>query len=114
MAAGEGIETVLSLRQIIAKDADGRGSLGRTSRSRLVPYNICAGSISSAIMIRPAMARAIVWWIGRIEAGIEAITLSPMLGDFNDDLTWARGLDALAGAGPGADSPPRMSAASWS
>ena len=30
-----------------------------------------------------------------IEAGIEAITLSPMLGDFNDDLT-ARGLDALA------------------
>ena len=29
-----------------------------------------------------------------IEAGIEAITLSPMLGDFNDDLT-ARGLDAL-------------------
>ena len=32
---------------------------------------------------------------GTIEAGIEAITLSPMLGDFNDDLT-ARGLDALA------------------
>ena len=28
------------------------------------------------------------------EVGIEAITLSPMLGDFNDDLT-TRGLDAL-------------------
>jgi hypothetical protein len=45
------------------------------------------------------------------EAGIEAITLSPMLGDFNDDLTtrvWMH-----FGRISGCNSPPRTSAASW-
>ena len=37
MAAGEGIETMLSLRCVLPDHADGRGALGRASRRHPVP-----------------------------------------------------------------------------
>ncbi|MEZ5768594.1 MAG: toprim domain-containing protein [Paracoccaceae bacterium] len=47
-----------------------------------------------------------------IGAGIEAITLSPMQGDFNDDLV-SFSLEGASGRRSGCRSPPRTSAASW-
>ena len=93
MAAGEGIETVLSLRQALPKmpmvAALSAGHLAvllfpaTLRRLYIVRDNDPAGGGARDSLI----ARA-------FDAGIEAITLSPMLGDFNDDLV-ARGLDAL-------------------
>jgi hypothetical protein len=57
MAAGEGIETMLSLRCVMPDHADER----RRFRPRISPPSCsrprCAGSISSATTIRPATAR---------------------------------------------------------
>lgn len=93
MAAGEGIETILSLRQAVPVmpmvSALSAGHLTATlfpphlRRLYIVRDNDPAGDGARDSLV----ARA-------IETGIEAITLSPMLGDFNDDLT-ARGPDAL-------------------
>ena len=47
------------------------------------------------------------------EAGIEALTLSPRLGDFNEDLR-TLGIDALRAAVAGAARSRRTSLASWS
>lgn len=94
MAAGEGIETILSLRQAMPMmpmvSALSAGHLAATlfpphlRRLYIVRDNDPAGDGARDCLVDRA-----------IEAGIEAVTLSPMLGDFNDDLT-ARGLDALA------------------
>ena len=73
----------------------------RRSRPRISPPSCsrrrCAGSTSPATTIRPATAR----WRRLIdrasEAGIEAIALSPRLGDFNEDLR-TLGIDALRAA----------------
>ena len=93
MAAGEGIETVLSLRQALPKmpmvAALSAGHLAallfpaHLRRLYIVRDNDPAGDGARDSLI----ARA-------FDAGIEAVTLSPMMGDFNDDLT-IRGLDAL-------------------
>lgn len=93
MAAGEGIETVLSLRQALLKmpmvAALSAGHLAallfpaHLRRLYIVRDNDPAGDGARDSLV----ARA-------FDAGIEAITLSPMLGDFNDDLTTC-GLDAL-------------------
>ena len=93
MAAGEGIETILSLRQALPMmpmiSALSAGHLAVTlfpphlRRLYIVRDNDPAGNSARDSLVDRA-----------IEAGIEAITLSPMLGDFNDDLA-ARSLDAL-------------------
>lgn len=93
MAAGEGIETVLSLHQALPKmpmvAALSAGHLAallfpaNLRRLYIVRDNDPAGEGAADCLV----ARA-------FDAGIEAITLSPMLGDFNDDLTTG-GLDAL-------------------
>ncbi|PTX41153.1 Toprim domain-containing protein [Gemmobacter caeni] len=93
MAAGEGIETVLSLRQALPKmpmvAALSAGHLtalvfpADLRRLYIVRDNDPAGDGARDSLV----ARA-------FDAGIEAITLSPMLGDFNDDLV-TRGPDAL-------------------
>ncbi len=57
MAAGEGIETMLSLRCVLPDHADGGGALGRASRRHPVPGTRCAGSTSPATTIRRATAR---------------------------------------------------------
>lgn len=93
MAAGEGIETVLSLRQALPKmpmvAALSAGHLAallfpaHLRRLYIVRDNDPAGDGARDSLVARAN-----------EVGIEAITLSPMLGDFNDDLV-TRGLDAL-------------------
>lgn len=93
MAAGEGIETVLSLRQALPKmpmiAALSAGHLAallfpaNLRRLYIVRDNDPAGDGARNSLVARAQ-----------EVGIEAITLSPMLGDFNDDLV-TRGRDAL-------------------
>ena len=93
MAAGEGIETVLSLRQIMpgmgmnaALSAAHLSAIlfpARLRRLYIVRDNDLAGDGARDSLIARATA-----------AGIEAITLSPTLKDINDDLR-RLGIDAL-------------------
>ena len=93
MAAGEGIETILSLRQALPimpmVSALSAGHLAailfppHLRRLYIVRDNDPAGDAARDSLVDRA-----------IGAGIEAITLSPMLGDFNDDLV-SFGLEAL-------------------
>lgn len=93
LAAGEGIETILSLRQVlpglpmIAALSAGHlaALLFPVSLRRL--YVVCDNDPAGRIAREALVARA-------NEAGVEALALSPMLGDFNDDLV-GRGRDAL-------------------
>ncbi len=93
MAVGEGIETILSLRQVLPKMPMASAlSAGHLSAIQFSPH------LRRLYIVRdndPAGDAARDSLVDRtIGAGIEAITLSPMLGDFNDDL--ARfGLEAL-------------------
>ena len=93
MAAGEGIETVLSLRQALPKMPMVAALSAGHLAALLFPANL-----RRLYIVRdndPAGDGARDSLIARAhEVGIEAITLSPMLGDFNDDLV-TRGLDAL-------------------
>jgi hypothetical protein len=93
MAAGEGIETVLSLRQVLP-DMPMLAALSAAHlaailfpdtlrRLYIVRDNDPAGDGARDALIERANA-----------AGIEAIVISPELGDFNEDLR-ALGLDAL-------------------
>ena len=93
LAAGEGIETILSLRQALPTmpmvSALSAGHLAailfppHLRRLYIVRDNDPAGDGARDGLADRAH-----------EAGIEAITLSPMLGDFNDDLV-SLGLEAL-------------------
>ena len=93
MAAGEGIETILSLRQAMPPmpmvSALSAGHLAAVlfpanlRRLYIVRDNDPAGDGARDSLVDRARG-----------AGIEAITLSPMLGDFNEDLVM-RGLAAL-------------------
>lgn len=93
MAAGEGIETVLSLRGVVptmpmaaALSAAHLGAIlfpARLRRLYIVRDNDPAGDGALAILIDRTQA-----------AGIEAIALSPRGGDFNEDLRQF-GIDAL-------------------
>ena len=93
MAAGEGIETILSLRQAMPPmpmvSALSAGHLAAIlfpadlRRLYIVRDNDLAGDGARDSLVDRAR-----------EAGIEAITLSPILGDFNEDLVM-RGLAAL-------------------
>ncbi|MDQ2067227.1 toprim domain-containing protein [Xinfangfangia sp. CPCC 101601] len=93
MAAGEGIETVLSLRQILPK----MPMLAALSAGHLAAI-LFPATLRRLYIIRdndPAGDGARDSLVARAhEAGIEPITLSPMLGDFNDDLM-GPGLEAL-------------------
>jgi Toprim domain len=85
MAAGEGIETMLSLRSalpqlpmVAALSANHLAALiFRMTLERLyvVRDNDAAGAMATATLAERARA-----------AGIEAVTLSPTMGDFNEDL----------------------------
>ena len=93
MAAGEGIETVLSLRQILPDMAMAAAlSAGHLAACPFPP------SLRRLYIIRdkdPAGDGARDSLIERANAaGIEAIVLSPLHGDFNEDLL-GLGIDAL-------------------
>jgi Toprim domain len=85
MAAGEGIETMLSVRSalphlpmVAALSANHLAALllpAMLRRLYVVRDNDPAGGFAGATLTERAQA-----------AGIEALTLSPMLGDFNEDL----------------------------
>ena len=85
MVAGEGIETVLSVRSVLpnlpmvaALSANHLAALllpAMLRRLYVVRDNDPAGGFAGATLTERAQA-----------AGIEALTLSPMLGDFNEDL----------------------------
>jgi len=89
----EGIETILSLRQLLPQmpmaAALSAGHLAaflfpaHLRRLYIVRDNDPAGDSARDRLVERALA-----------AGIETITLSPMMGDFNEDLT-SCGLDAL-------------------
>ena len=93
LAAGEGIETILSLRQVLPA----MPMISALSAAHLAAVQFPA-HLRRLYIVRdndPAGDNARDNLVDRaIAAGIEAITLSPMLGDFNEDLT-ARTLDAL-------------------
>jgi hypothetical protein len=96
MAAGEGIETMLSLRMALphmpmaaALSAAHLGQLlfpATLRRLYIARDDDPAGDYAMARLVERAKA-----------VGIEAITLSPRLGDFNEDLR-ALGIDALRAA----------------
>lgn len=93
MAAGEGIETVLSLRQVLPD----MPMLAALSAAHLAAI-LFPDTLRRLYIVRdndPAGDRARDSLIARAaSAGIEAIVLSPALGDFNEDLR-AFGVDAL-------------------
>ena len=93
LVAGEGIETVLSLRCVLST----MPMAAALSAGHLAALLLPAG-LRRLYIVRDADAagdRAVVRLTERAEAaGIQAITLSPYLGDFNDDLR-ERGLAEL-------------------
>ncbi|TNC96140.1 MAG: hypothetical protein FD119_1977 [Stygiobacter sp.] len=96
LAAGEGIETMLSLRMALPRLAAVAALSSALLAALLFGPNLRrlyiardadpAGDTARDILVERAMA-----------AGIEAIPLSPILGDFNDDLR-RFGLDTLRAA----------------
>ena len=85
MAAGEGIETMLSVRSVL-RDLPMVAALSANHLATILfgvtlrrLYVVCdndpAGDLAAATLTDRAQA-----------AGIEALTLSPTLGDFNEDL----------------------------
>jgi hypothetical protein len=93
MAAGEGIETMLSLRRVLP----GMPMMAALSASHLsaILFPDTLRRLYIARDIDPAGDGAVATLTARAAAaGIEAITLSPRLGDFNEDLV-AFGLDEL-------------------
>ncbi len=96
MAAGEGIETMLSLRCVLPT----MPMVAALSAAHLAAI-LFPRTLRRLYIARdndPAGDGAVANLIDRSrEAGIEAITLSPRLGDFNEDLR-AFGIDALRAA----------------
>ncbi|MGH6834153.1 MAG: DUF7146 domain-containing protein [Methylocella sp.] len=96
MAAGEGIETMLSLRCVIPTMPMVAALSAAHLAAILFPATLCRLYIARDD--DPAGDGAMVSLIDRAnETGIEAITLSPRLGDFNEDLR-TLGIDALRAA----------------
>ena len=93
MAAGEGIETMLSLRCVLPT-MPMVAALSAAHLSALL-FPVTLRRLYIARDDDPAGDRAMTTLIERAhEAGIEAIVLSPRLGDFNEDLRLL-GTDAL-------------------
>jgi hypothetical protein len=96
MAAGEGIETMLSLRCVLPTMPMVAALSAAHLAAMLFPATLCRLYIARDN--DPAGDGAMVSLIDRAnEIGIEAIALSPKLGDFNEDLH-TLGIDALRAA----------------
>ncbi|MEF2548170.1 toprim domain-containing protein [Aurantimonas sp. E1-2-R+4] len=96
MATGEGIETMLSLRMVLPE----MPTVAALSAAHLAAI-LFPATLRRLYIARdndPAGNGAMETLVDRAhEAGIEAITLSPRLGDFNEDLRLL-GIDALRSA----------------
>jgi hypothetical protein len=96
MAAGEGIETVLSLRSVLP----GMPMMAALSANHLAAL-LLPPALRRLYVVRdrdPAGYRATATLGERAQAaGIEALTLAATLGDFNDDLR-RLGVDSLRGS----------------
>jgi len=96
MAAGEGIETMLSLKQVMP-DLPAAAALSANHLAAL----LLPSTLRRLYIARdddPAGHRATAQLTERAEAaGIEALTLTPAMGDFNEDLR-SLGAGALAAA----------------
>jgi hypothetical protein len=96
MAAGEGIETILSLRMALPH----MPMVAALSAAHLAAI-LFPATLRRLYIARdddPAGDHAMAGLVERAQAvGIEAITLSPRLGDFNEDLR-TLGIDALRAA----------------
>lgn len=93
MAAGEGIETILSLRSVLPA----LPMIAALSASNLaaVVFPAALRRLYVAMDADPAGERAAAALAARaVQAGIEAIVLRPVRNDFNDDLS-ACGVDEL-------------------
>ncbi|MGY4408463.1 hypothetical protein ACVWW4_000199 [Bradyrhizobium sp. LB7.1] len=96
LAAGEGIETMLSLRYVLPSMPMAAALSANHLSAMVLPTGLrrlyiardldAAGDVVQATLSRRAA-----------DAGIEAIALSPRLGDFNEDLH-VFGLDAVRAA----------------
>ncbi len=96
MAAGEGIETMLSLRCVLPTMPMAAALSAAHLAAILFPDTL--RRLYIARDDDPAGDGAMATLIGRAEeAGIETLVLSPRLGDFNEDLR-ALGVDALRAA----------------
>ena len=85
MAAGEGIETMVSLRTVMPALPMVAGALGRHLGALLLPPRLAPPLHRRR---RDAAGRHGIERLSRRagEAGILALALRPLLGDFNDDL----------------------------
>jgi Toprim domain len=96
VAAGEGIETMLSLRCVMPTMP-----MWAALSAAHLPAILFPATLRRLYIVRdddPAGDGALASLIDRAnEAGIEAIALSPRLGDFNEDLR-TLGIDALRAA----------------
>jgi hypothetical protein len=96
MAAGEGIETILSLRCVLPALPMAAALSASHLAGILLPRTL--RRLYIARDADPAGDAAVTVLTGRAEAAdIEAVALSPRLGDFNEDLR-ALGVDALRAA----------------
>jgi hypothetical protein len=96
LAAGEGIETMLSLRCALPNLPMAAALSANHLAAILFP--LALRRLYIARDADPAGDAAVAALTGRAEAaGIEAVALSPRLGDFNEDLR-ALGIDALRAA----------------
>ena len=96
MAVGEGIETMLSLRQVLPAMPIVAALSANHLAALVLPPGLCR--LYFARDRDPAGNRGVEALATRAEAaGIEALTLDPMFGDFNDDLR-TLGPGALLGA----------------
>src|SRR6516165_3018740 len=85
MAAGEGIETMLSVRSALP-DLSMVAALSANHLAALL-FRVTLRRLYVVRDNDPAGDFAVATLTGRAQAaGIEALTLSPMLGDFNEDL----------------------------
>ena len=96
MAAGEGIETMLSVRSVLP-DLPMVAALSANHLAALF-FRVTLRRLYVVLDNDPAGERAVATLTERAQAaGIEALRLSPMLGDFNEDLL-RLGVDHLRAA----------------
>ena len=84
--AGEGLETILSLRQIMPSMPMAAALSANHLAALRSACRLAIGSTSRGTTIQQDIVRWKSWPSARESTGIEALTLASALGDFNEDL----------------------------